>query len=174
MAGRCMAASTSSGTLVGPGMLRNSRPWLTLMSEFSLWLFWRAAAIEPLVFRRAQIANDAGIAPGLARLTDIAAVQNEPVMRMAQIRIGDDAQEAELNLERGLALRQIEPMRHPEDVRIHGQRAFAEGDVEHDVGCLAADAGQGLERLTLVRHLAAMLGNQLPATTPMTFLALLR
>src|SRR5690606_10463307 len=32
-AGRCMAPSTSSGTVVGPGMLRNSRPAATLMSD---------------------------------------------------------------------------------------------------------------------------------------------
>src|SRR4030095_1710875 len=30
-AGRCMAARTSSGTVVGPGIDRNSRPWRTVM-----------------------------------------------------------------------------------------------------------------------------------------------
>src|SRR5262245_5961037 len=35
MAGRCMAASTASGTLVGPGMFRNSRPLATLMDAWS-------------------------------------------------------------------------------------------------------------------------------------------
>src|SRR6188474_2336661 len=37
MAGRCIAASTASGTFVGPGILRNSRPLATLMgASFSL------------------------------------------------------------------------------------------------------------------------------------------
>src|SRR5438093_9810272 len=31
IAGRCMAASTASGMLVGPGMQRNSRPLATVM-----------------------------------------------------------------------------------------------------------------------------------------------
>src|SRR4029453_1985057 len=31
VAGRCMAARTASGTLVGPGILRNSRPLATVM-----------------------------------------------------------------------------------------------------------------------------------------------
>src|SRR5215469_3131107 len=31
IAGRCIACSTSSGTVVGPGMARNSRPALTTM-----------------------------------------------------------------------------------------------------------------------------------------------
>src|SRR6476661_7352003 len=35
-AGRCMARSTSSGTVVGPGMARNSRPDRTLIVR--LWL----------------------------------------------------------------------------------------------------------------------------------------
>jgi len=39
---------------------------------------------------------------------------------------------------------------------IHGQRRLAEGDVEDDVGGLAADAGQGLERLAVARHMAAV------------------
>src|SRR5688572_8881054 len=33
-AGRCMACSTSSGTVVGPGMARNSRPARTLIVLF--------------------------------------------------------------------------------------------------------------------------------------------
>ena len=51
-------------------------------------------------------------------------------------------------------------MRHPENVRVDGQRRLAEGDIEHDIGGLAADPGQRLQRLAVVRHLAAVLGDQ--------------
>ena len=53
-------------------------------------------------------------------------------------------------------------MRHPEHVRVHRQRRLAEGGIEHDIGGLAADAGQGFQRLALVRHLAAVVGEQRP------------
>ena len=52
-------------------------------------------------------------------------------------------------------------MRHAEHVRVDGQRRLAEGDIEHDIGGLAADARQRLQRLALARHLAAVLGDQL-------------
>jgi uncharacterized membrane protein len=43
-----------------------------------------------------------------------------------------------------------------EDVGVHGHGVLAEGDAEHDVGGLAADAGQGFQVLALARHLAAV------------------
>jgi len=48
-----------------------------------------------------------------------------------------------------------------EDMRVDRNRGLTESDVENDVGSLAADAGQCLERLTIARHLAPMLLNQL-------------
>ena len=49
-----------------------------------------------------------------------------------------------------------------EDVRIHRHGAFAERDIQHDVGGLPADAGQFLQRLAVARHLAAVMLDQLP------------
>src|SRR5689334_15561722 len=141
MAGRCIAASTSSGTLVGPGMLRNSRPLLTLMSGLPLWCVgWRRTAVEPLISRKAQIADDTSVAPWLARLTNIAAVQNQPVMRVPQVASGNYAQQAKLDLQRGFTLGERQAVCHPKHVRVDGERAFAKSDVEYDVGRLAPNA----------------------------------
>src|SRR5262245_33833462 len=46
-AGRCMACSTSSGIVVGPGMARNCRPARTVIVNFPAWMWrpcWHAAA----------------------------------------------------------------------------------------------------------------------------------
>ena len=91
-----------------------------------------------------------------------------------QVGLGDHLQQAQLDLERRLAGGQIEPVRHAEHVRVDGQGRLAEGDVEHDVGGLAADARQRLQRLALARHLAAVLGRSAARDSAMTFLALLR
>ena len=48
-----------------------------------------------------------------------------------------------------------------EDVGIDRHRTLAERDVEHDIGGLAADAGQRLQRFTIMRHRAAVLFKQL-------------
>ena len=46
---------------------------------------------------------------------------------------------------------------HPEDMGIHGDSRMAEGRVQHDIGRLAPDAGQGLQCGTVLRYLATML-----------------
>lgn len=58
-----------------------------------------------------------------------------------------------LHGQRRLAPRQAGPVGHPEDMCIDGNRGLPESGVEYDVGRLAADTGQGLERLSVVRHL---------------------
>src|SRR5690606_26430856 len=50
-----------------------------------------------------------------------------------------------------------------EQMRVHRDGGLPEPDIEHHIGRLAADAGQGLERLPIRRHLAAMLLEQDPA-----------
>ena len=59
-----------------------------------------------------------------------------------------------------LARRQTGTVRHPENMRVDGDGRVAEGDVEHHVGCLAAHAGQCLERLSAVRHLGSVVPDQ--------------
>ncbi len=51
-----------------------------------------------------------------------------------------------------------------EDMRVDGDGWLAEGSVQHDIGGLAPDAGQRLQRLAIMRHLAAMALDQDPAT----------
>src|SRR3546814_16919832 len=48
---RCMAASTSSGTVAGPGMLRKARPLATVMENRSLWQEIRAAPTGAALIR---------------------------------------------------------------------------------------------------------------------------
>ncbi|MNC91420.1 hypothetical protein D3C83_76800 [compost metagenome] len=45
-------------------------------------------------------------------------------------------------------------------MRIDGNRRLAEGNVENDVGGLAADTGQRLQRFARAWNLAAMFGDQ--------------
>src|ERR1700730_11978275 len=48
-AGRCIARSTSSGTVVGPGMARNSRPARTTIVIFPSWYdgtCWHGRAVS--------------------------------------------------------------------------------------------------------------------------------
>ena len=70
----------------------------------------------------------------------------------------------QLDLERVLAGREPGAVADAEDVGVDRDGRLAEGDVEHHVGGLAADAGQRLQRLARVRHLAAMLGDRASAT----------
>ena len=66
-------------------------------------------------------------------------------MRAPQVLWRNHRDEAELDFQRRLTLRQVEPVRDPKDVRVHGKRAFTKGNVEDDVGRLAAHTGQRLE-----------------------------
>lgn len=50
-----------------------------------------------------------------------------------------------------------------EDVCIHGDRWPAEGAIEHDIGCFAANSGKCFERFTICRHFATMVVYELPA-----------
>jgi hypothetical protein len=85
-----------------------------------------------------------------ARLADIAAVQDQPVMRVAHVLRRNHAHPAQLDLERRLARRQAGAVGDAEDVRVDGHGRLAEGHVEHDIGGLAPDAGQRLQRFAVV------------------------
>ena len=83
------------------------------------------------------------------------------MMAIVLVPLRHDAIEGELDVERGLATRKAGAVRNPEDVGVDGDGWLAEGDVEHDIRRLAADAGKGDERFARVRHLAAELGDEL-------------
>ena len=82
-------------------------------------------------------------------------------MAVVLVALRHHAIEGELDIERRLAGGEPGAVRHAEDVGVDGDGRLAEGDVEHDIRGFAADAGQRLERLAGVRHLAAELGDEL-------------
>ena len=58
------------------------------------------------------------------------------------------------------ARREAGAVAHPEDVGVDRERLFAERGVQDDVGGLATDSGQCLERVAGARDFAAMVANQ--------------
>ena len=72
----------------------------------------------------------------------------------------DDLLELGFNLVDRLAGREAGAVADPKDVGVDREGLLAEGRVEHDVGGLAADAGQLHQRVAVVRHLAAMVVDQ--------------
>ena len=67
---------------------------------------------------------------------------------------GDGLEQTLFDRKRCLAGGQFQSVRNPEDMRIDRHGRLAEGGIEHDIGGFAPDAGQGLERVALSRHLA--------------------
>ena len=65
-----------------------------------------------------------------------------------------------LHLQRRLAGREAGAVTDAEDMGVHRDGRLAEGCVEDDIGRLAADAGQALQRLAAVGHGAAMLSDE--------------
>src|SRR5215472_4925605 len=116
---------------------------------------------SPLLWPAAEIDDDALLAQRAARHARVAAVQDEPVVGVQLVGGRHHLLEVRLDLERILAGREPGAVADPEDVGIDRNGRLAERDVEHDIGGLAPDPGQGLERLAQRRHHAAVLGDQL-------------
>ncbi len=87
----------------------------------------------------------------------MAAVQDQPVVRVEQVGRRHAPQQPLLDRQRRAPRRQPAAVGDAKDMRVDGDRRLAESDVEDDVGGFAADPGQGLERLAGARHRAAML-----------------
>ena len=98
------------------------------------------------------------------RQADLPAVGNHAVRKvdpLAPRQLGD---QVALDLHRVGVPGHAQPLAQPTDVRVdHDARREAEGRAQHDVGRLAADAGQLDERVQVARHLAVMLFDQLLA-----------
>ena len=69
--------------------------------------------------------------------------------------------ERKLDLERVLAGSEPGAVRYPEKMSVDSNGTLAEGDVEHDIGGLAADAGKRDQRLARTRHLAMKILDEL-------------
>src|SRR6187200_1153156 len=109
-----------------------------------------------LLLEAANVANEAARALGAARLADIAAVQNQPMVSMALALGRHDGVEHALDLGRGLAGGKAGAVANPEQMGVDRNSGLAEGGVEDNIGGLAPDAWQGLECGAVARHLAAM------------------
>lgn len=112
--------------------------------------------VRRLVLVFAQILDPTTAAARLARLADVAAVKDQPVVRIEQILLGHELDQPAFHLQNILAGGDVGAVADPEDMRVHRHGELVESGVEHDVGGLAADAGQGFQVLAIVRHLAAM------------------
>src|SRR5712691_13095415 len=108
----------------------------------------------------AQIADQAVRAAGLARQADVAAVQDQPMVRVLQVFRRRELEQFLLYLERILARSDAGAVGDAEDVRVDRHRWLAECRVEHHVRRLAADAGKALQRFAARRHFAAVLLEQ--------------
>ena len=95
-----------------------------------------------------------------SRLTDIATQQDQPMVRILQEFPGNAALEFILDCARRGAVGQAGAIGDAVHVRVDRDRGLAETGVEHDVGRLAADAGQLFERLAVLRHTAAVAFHQ--------------
>ena len=74
--------------------------------------------------------------------------------------VGITSTKPHLDLERIFPDRQTRAVADAEHMRVDRHGRLAEGDIEHDIGGLAADAGQRFQLLARARHLATMLGDQ--------------
>jgi hypothetical protein len=104
----------------------------------------------------ADVGDDAAPAFGLPRLADVAAVEDQQMMGLAPVRSRRRGVEPALDLEDVLAGREAGSVADPEDVGVDREGLGPERAVHDDVGGLAPDPGQGLERLEIGRHLAAV------------------
>ena len=77
---------------------------------------------------------------GLARLADIAAMQDQPMVGVLEKALGDAAQQLFLDCKRCFARRQASAVADPEDMRVHGDGWMAKGCIEDNVCGLAANA----------------------------------
>jgi hypothetical protein len=84
-------------------------------------------------------------------------------MCVAAEGLGHDLVEPGFDLIGCLARGEAGAVADAEDVGIDGERLFAPGGVENDIGGFAPDPGQGLKLLARARDLAAILVDQCPA-----------
>ena len=93
---------------------------------------------------------------GWRALQTVAAVQDQPVVRIDAVALGNAREQPGLDFQLVAPRRQAGAVGNAEDMGVDRHRRLAERDVEHHVGGLAADARQSLQGLARARHLAAV------------------
>ena len=92
-----------------------------------------------------------------SRLTNIASVEQKPVMRLRNKFRRDIFDQGFFGLEGVLTVRcQTESLTYPEDMRVDGHRRLVPYHGTHHVRGLSAYALQGLQLLYRVRHLSVV------------------
>ncbi len=118
------------------------------------------SAIVPFCRRflavQAEIRDRAARAQRAPRLADIAAMQDQPVVRILAEFIRHGFHQPVLHCAHRAAGREPGAIRDAEDMRVHRDGRLAECGVEHDIRRLAPDAGQRFQGGTLARNLAAV------------------
>ena len=105
----------------------------------------------------------AGVAVRLACLAGVAAVEDEPVVGFGEECGRDVAHQFTLGLQGGLGVAgEADAVGHAEDVGVHRHGGQVEGHGGDHVGRLAPHAGQPLQLLQRVGHLALELVHQHP------------
>ena len=88
-----------------------------------------------------KVGNGALGAQGLSCPTDVASVQDEPVMRVLPELTGYIFEQGPFHFKRGCSGGESRAVCHPENMRVHGNGGFTEGGVEHHVGCFSSHTG---------------------------------
>src|SRR5436190_12201865 len=96
----------------------------------------------------AQVADQALRALGLPRHADVAAVQDQPVVRILEELGRRELEQLELHFKRILPRRDTRAVGDTEDMRVHRHGLLAEGSVEHDICRLSAYTGERLKLLS--------------------------
>jgi len=108
----------------------------------------------------AKIGDDAARTFRLAGDTNVAPVQDQPVMCAVQVMLWRDPHELGFDGVRCFAVSKASAIGDTKDVGIDGDGAFAKNFHQHDIRSFAANAGEGLKRLAFARHRAVVLIDQ--------------
>jgi hypothetical protein len=104
------------------------------------------------------------IALGFPGLTQVAAVKNQEMMRMAPVLLRYCLHQLFLRLLRSRGNADAYAIGHPEDMGIYGNGRQAESIAENYICCFSAHAGQGFQFLPAAGHFTLVLLHQLPAS----------
>jgi len=109
-----------------------------------------------------EIGDQAPFAKRPPRQTDIAPVQNKPVVGMALVFGRHDLLELAFHFERCFSDRKPGTVSDPKDVGVDRNGRLAKGDIENHIRRFAADPGQRFKRLPSARNRSAVLVHELP------------
>jgi hypothetical protein len=96
-------------------------------------------------------------------LADVAAVKDQPVVRVTAERLRHDLVELGLDFLWCLAAREAGPVTDAKDVRVDRESLFAESGVKHHVRSFSSDARKSLKFFSCPWHLAPEFFDERPA-----------